>query len=120
MSVAAVGRADAVAVLEHARHSDGDRLLARVEVGRAVDLAPEEERLDEVLEPPDQDHRAVEAEIELGLAADGLLAGVRHARSFDDFRFLDSRSVDVKEYKTPSRARKRRSEPQLRPLRYLR
>ncbi len=37
--VAAVGRRDAVAVLEHAREADRDRLLARVEVRRPVDLA---------------------------------------------------------------------------------
>ena len=39
MAVAAVGRTDAIAILEHARHADGDRLLARVEMRHAVDLA---------------------------------------------------------------------------------
>ena len=73
--VAAVGRGDAVAILEDARDADRNGLLARVEVRRPVDLAAEEERLDQILEAADQDHRPVEPEVELGLPDDGKLVG---------------------------------------------
>ena len=78
------GRAGSMNVvdLEHARDADGDCLLAGVEMGGAVDLAAQEERLDQVLEAPDQDHRAVEAEVELRLADDRQFARMRHLRSF--------------------------------------
>ena len=82
MAVSAVGRAHAVAILEHARHADGNCLLAGVEMGGPVDLAAQEERLDQILEAPDQDHRAVEVEVELSLADNGPLTGVGHLAPF--------------------------------------
>ena len=66
-----VRRGDAVALLEQAREADRDGLLARVQVRRPVDLAAQEERLDEVLEPADQAHAPVEVEVELGVLEDG-------------------------------------------------
>src|SRR4029079_13633331 len=65
MTVAAVGRGDAVAVLEQARDAGGDRFLAGVEMRRAVDLAGEEERLDEILEAADEQHLPVQTRVEL-------------------------------------------------------
>ena len=70
MPVAAVGRGDAIAILEDARNPDRDRLLPGIEMRRPVDLAAEEERLDQILESADQDHRSIETEIELGLPDD--------------------------------------------------
>ena len=58
--MAAVGAGDAVALAERAREADRDRLLARAEVRRPVHLAAQEQRLDELLEAPDQQHPAVE------------------------------------------------------------
>ena len=76
--VAAVGRGDAIAILEDARDSDRNRLLPGIEVRRPVDLAAKEERLDQILEAPDQDHRPVEAEVEVGFAGDGRILCRRH------------------------------------------
>ena len=47
----AVGARDTVAVAEHARETDGYRLLSGVQMRRAVHLAPQEEALDAISNP---------------------------------------------------------------------
>src|SRR5215470_3358256 len=59
-----------VALLEDARHPGRDRLLPGVEVRRPVDLAGEEERLDEVLEAADEQHPPVEVLVQLEVVED--------------------------------------------------
>ena len=66
VAVAAVGAGDAIAGSERAREADRDRLLPGVEVRRAVDLAAQEERLDEVLDAADHAHPPVEVEVSSG------------------------------------------------------
>ena len=67
----AVGAGDAVALLEHAREPDSHRLLSRVQMRRAVHLAAQEEALHAVLEPPDEQHPAIEVRREAGFDCSG-------------------------------------------------
>jgi hypothetical protein len=81
MAVPAVGRRDAVALLEQARHAGRHCLLPGVEVGRPVDLALQEERLDEILEAADEEHLPVDAGVQLEILEDArlrLVADVAH------------------------------------------
>ena len=59
-AVTAVRRGHGVARLEHVADADRDRLLALVEVRRALDLVVEEEPVDGILEQPDAQHPLVE------------------------------------------------------------
>ena len=79
--VAPVGGGDAVLFAEDAGEADGDRLLARVEMRRPVDLAAEEERLDEVLEAADEPHPPVQVEVELDVAERRGLDGARRGHA---------------------------------------
>src|SRR5581483_5426609 len=63
----------AVAIFEQARDAGRDRLLSRVQMRRAVHLALQEQRLDELLEAADQVHLPVNARVQLEVA--------EHARS---------------------------------------
>ena len=79
--VPAVGRGHAVPLLEQARHSGRHGLLPRVQVRRAVDLALQEQRLDEVLEPADEQHLPVDPGVEVEVVEDPrrrLVADVAH------------------------------------------
>ena len=75
VAVAAVGAGDPVARLERGADADRDRLLAGVEVGRAVHLAAQEQPVDLALEQADQQHAAVPLEH----GALGPRVGDRHA-----------------------------------------
>ena len=67
VAVAAVGARDAVVGGEHAADARRRRLLAVVEMRRAVHLALQEERVDRFLEAPDQAHPAVEREHQIAV-----------------------------------------------------
>ena len=82
VTVTAVGRGDTNALLEQARDPGRDRFLPRVQMGRPVDLALEEERLHELLEAADEQHLAVEPRVQLDLVEHtrrGLVADAAHA-----------------------------------------
>ena len=76
VAVAAVGAADVVVGLERHADADRDRLLAGGEVRGAVDLAPQEEAVDRLLELADQQHPPVGVEVGASRLA---LAGGRRA-----------------------------------------
>ena len=81
MPVTAVGRGNAIPVLEHARETDGHRLLAGVQMRRSIDLAAQEERLNEVLETAYEPHASVKAEVELDVEPAARLDARREAHS---------------------------------------
>ena len=72
VAVPAVGPGHPVSVGEHAAHADRARLLAGVQVRRAVDLALLKQRLDRVLEAADERHALVELQAQLGV--DGVVS----------------------------------------------
>ena len=65
--VAAVGGGHPVPRVEHRADPDGDRLLPRVEVYGAVDLATQEEALHRLLEVAQEQHPAVAVEQRSGV-----------------------------------------------------
>ena len=82
VAVSAVRRRDPVALLEDARDAGRDRFLPGVQVRRPVDLAREEERLDELLEAPDEEHPTVDPRVQVEVVEDArrrLVADATHA-----------------------------------------
>ena len=69
MTVSAIRARHAVIAGEQAGNPDLDRFLTRAEMGGAVHVTLEEERLDEVLEAADHEHATVEVEVERGVRA---------------------------------------------------
>ena len=79
--MSAVRRSNAVALVEDARDTRRDRLLPGVEMRRPVDLAGEEQRLDEVFEAADEEHLAVDPRVQLEVVENArrrLVADVAH------------------------------------------
>ncbi len=62
--MASVRARNSVTLLQDAREPDCDRLLTRVQMRRAVDLAAEEEALHAVLDTADHEHPPVQVERE--------------------------------------------------------
>jgi hypothetical protein len=65
VTVAAVGGRHPVALLEQACNAGRHRLLPRIQMRRAVDLALQEERLHKVLEAADEEHLTVDPRVAL-------------------------------------------------------
>ena len=81
MAVPAIRRSDAIALLEDARDASRDRLLPGIQMRRSVDLAREKQRLDEILEPANEEHLAVDARVQLEIVENTrrrLIADVAH------------------------------------------